>query len=175
MEISDAMPAEPEPEQDDNLLLQNRSRLRDKDFDMDITPMIDITFLLLIFFLVCSTPDAITAIDLPKARYGKGVGERNSVIITIGKEITLDEEGNEHVPVYLADGKIEQNRLPDAYDQQADRIRAAVEQGKRDEAKENVLIKADRDVAQRDVARVIKAASKVEGMQIHLAVLEQDK
>jgi len=174
MEILDAAPAEPEPEQDARVMLRTQSRLREKDFDMDITPMIDITFLLLIFFLVCSTPNAETAIDLPKARYGKGVGERNSVILTIGKEITLDENGNEHVPVYLADGKIEQSRLPDAYDQQADRIRTAVEQGKRDENKEYVLIKADRDVAQRQVARVIKAASKVEGMQIHLAVLEED-
>lgn len=155
-------------------LLRNRSKLRDKDFEMDITPMIDITFLLLIFFLVCSTNDADTAIDLPKARYGKGVGERNSVMITISKETALDEEGNEHAPVYLADGKIEQNRLPDAYDRQAEMIRAAVQRGKQDEAKENVLIKADRDVAHREVARVIKAASKVEGMQMHLAVLEED-
>ena len=154
--------------------LQLRSRRNDKDFDMDITPMIDITFLLLIFFLVCSTPDAETAIDMPKARYGKGVSERNSVMVTIGKETTLDEAGNEHAPVYLADGRIEQERLPDTYDQQAELIRAAVERGKEEEAKENVLIKADRDVAHREVARVIKAASRVEGMQIHLAVLEED-
>jgi biopolymer transport protein ExbD len=111
---------------------------------------------------------------MPKARYGKGVGERNSVMITIGKEVTLDEEGNEHASVYLADGKIESERLPDAYDQQAEMIREVVEKGKRDAAKENVLIKADRDVAHREVARVIKAASKVEGMQIQLAVLEED-
>ena len=163
-----------ENEQDADPPLRRRGKLSDRDFDMDITPMIDITFLLLIFFLVCSTPDADTAIDLPKARYGKGVGERNSVMITIGKEVTLDEEGNEHASVYLADGKIESERLPDAYDQQAELIREVVEKGKRDEAKENVLIKADRDVAHREVARVIKAASKVEGMQIQLAVLEDD-
>ena len=173
MEIVNPMAAE--TEHDVGILRSwNRSKLRDKDFEMDITPMIDITFLLLIFFLVCSTPDAETAIDLPKARYGKGVGEHNSVMITISKETTLDEDGNEHAPVYLADGRIEQDRLTDSYDQQAELIRAAVERGKQDEAKENVLIKADRDVAHREVARVIKAASKVEGMQIHLAVLEED-
>jgi len=155
-------------------LLRSRGKLREKDFEMDITPMIDITFLLLIFFLVCSTPDVDTSIDLPKARYGKGVGERNSVIITVSKETTLDEEGNEHAPVYLADGRIEQDRLPDAYDRQAEMIRAAVQRGKEDDDKENVLIKADRDVAYREVARVLKAASKVEGMRMHLAVLEED-
>ncbi len=173
MKIADGMPDSTEHDAD-SPLPRRQSKLSEKDFEMDITPMIDITFLLLIFFLVCSTSDADTAIDLPQARYGKGVGERNSVIITISKEITLDEEGNEHFPVYLADGKIEQNRLPDAYDRQAEMIYAAVERGKMDEAKENVLIKADRDVAHREVARVIKAASKVEGMQMHLAVLEED-
>lgn len=163
-----------EIEQHSDLFLPKRGKKSDREFDMDITPMIDITFLLLIFFLVCSTPDAETSIDLPKARYGKGVGERNSVMITIGNEITFDENGNEHVPVYLADGKIEKQRLPDAHDRQAELIREAVEYGKREEAKQNVVIKADRDVAHREVARVIKAASKVEGMQIHLAVMEED-
>ncbi len=47
-----------------------------EDFEMDITPMIDITFLLLIFFLVCSTADQDTAIELAKARHGKAVGEQ---------------------------------------------------------------------------------------------------
>ena len=40
--------------------------------------------------------------------------------------------------------------------------------------KDNVLIKADRNVAHRDVARVIKAVSRVEGAKIFLAVLEAD-
>jgi biopolymer transport protein ExbD len=154
--------------------LPDRSRMEDNDFDMDITPMIDITFLLLIFFLVCSTHDAKTSIDLPKARYGKGVGERNSVMITIGDEITFDENGDEHVPVYLAESKIEKQRLPDRHDRQAELIRKAIENGKREETKQNVVIKADRDVAHREVSRVIKVASEVEGMQIHLAVMEED-
>ena len=144
-----------------------KSNRREDSFDMDITPMIDITFLLLIFFLVCSTPDQQTAIELPRARYGKGVGERDSVMITIG------DGGVDSAPVYLADGKIEEDRLTDDLNQQTELIRKAIEKGKRDN-KENVLIKADRNVAHREVSRVIKTASKVEGMQIHLAVLESD-
>lgn len=154
---------------DDDLddLPQVKGKVRDEDFDMDITPMIDITFLLLIFFLVCSTPDQQTAIELPQARYGKGVGERNSIMITIS------DEGIDSAPVYLADGKIGEPLAGDM-EQQTQAIRAAVEKAKQDDAKENVLIKADRNVAHREVARVIKAASKVEGMQIFLAVLESD-
>ena len=53
--------------------------------DLDITPMIDITFLLLIFFMVASTSDVQTSVELPPARHGKGVSERDSVIITIAE------------------------------------------------------------------------------------------
>ena len=145
-------------------LLKQKSR---EDAEMDITPMIDITFLLLIFFLVCSTPDQQTAIELPKARHGKGVGERNSVMITIS------DEGIDSAPIYLADGKVGES-LPEDPDTQKEMIREAVEKGRQDENKENVLIKADRNVAYRDVAKVVKAVSRVEGAKIHLAVLEAD-
>lgn len=145
-----------------------RRTSRVDDAEMDITPMIDITFLLLIFFLVCSTPDQITAIELPKAKYGKGVGERNSVIITVS------DEGIDNAPIFLADGKIDSARLTDDPDEQSDLIVEAVEKGRREENKENVLIKADRNVAYREVARVVKAVSRVEGAKIYLAVMESN-
>ncbi|QEG35588.1 ExbD/TolR family protein [Bythopirellula goksoeyrii] len=141
---------------------------RVEDAEMDITPMIDITFLLLIFFLVCSTPDQKTAIELPKAKYGKGVGERNSVIITVS------DEGIDNAPVYLGDGKIDSARLTDDPDEQGDLIVEAVEKGRQEENKENVVIKADRNVAYREVARVVKAVSRVEGAKIFLAVMESN-
>ncbi len=148
--------------EDDSPLLRKRDGRADAE--MDITPMIDITFLLLIFFLVCSTPDAQSAIELPSARHGKGVGARDSVIITIS------DEGVDSAPIYLADGKLGES-LPDDPELQKSMIREAVEKGRR-ELKENVLIKADRNVAYRDVAEVIKAVSRVEGSKIHLAVTE---
>ncbi len=138
-----------------------------EDFEMDITPMIDITFLLLIFFLVCSTADQDTTIELAKARHGKGVSERNSVIITIS------DEGIDSAPVYLADGMIGEP-LPNDPEQQQDMIAEAVEKGRREQNKDNVIIKADRNVAHREVARVIKAVSHVPGAKIFLAVLESD-
>ncbi|NOY29147.1 MAG: biopolymer transporter ExbD [Planctomycetes bacterium] len=156
-----------EPDRSSAAPLMRKRTLRE-DVEMDITPMIDITFLLLIFFLVCSTPDQQSAIELPSARHGKGVGERDSIIIT------LSDEGVDSAPVYLADGKVESERLPEDLDQQKEMIRLAVEEGRREEGKEDVLIKADRNVASREVSRVIKAVSAVEGTKIHLAVLESD-
>jgi len=143
-----------------------RRRDRGDDVEMDITPMIDITFLLLIFFIVCSTPDQKSAFELAEARHGKGVTEQSSIFITISAE------SSDPAPVYLADG-ISGESLTKDPDEQKELIREAVEKGRRD-LRENVLIKADRNVAYREVARVIKAVSSVEGAKIHLAVLESD-
>lgn len=147
---------------------QHHRSIRTEDAEMDITPMIDMTFLLLIFFLVCSTPDQHTMIDLPSGRYGAGVSERESLIITVS------DEGVDTAPVYLADGKVESERLTDEPEEQGRLIAEAVEKSKQEDAKDNVIIKADRNVAHREVARVIKAVSRVEGAKIYLAVLEAE-
>jgi biopolymer transport protein ExbD len=86
----------------------------------------------------------------------------------------VTDEGIDTAPVYLADGKIEAARLTDNPEEQANLIERAVLRGQEDENKENVLIKADRNVAHREVARVIKAVSRVEGTKIYLAVLESE-
>ena len=65
---------------------------------LNLTPLIDIVFLLLIFFIVCSTPDQNSTFELAEARHGKGVSERESVFITISAESA------DPAPVYLAEG-----------------------------------------------------------------------
>ena len=142
-------------------------RPRDEDVDMDITPMIDMTFRLLIFFLVSSTPDQQTAIELPKAHFGRGVSQRESVVLTIGMG------GVGGAPVYAADGRVAGTELAEDFELRGRQIRDLVEKGFR-ENKTNVVIKSDKNVAYREVARVVKAVSAVDGVQIHLAVLETD-
>jgi biopolymer transport protein ExbD len=51
-----------------------------EEAEMDITPMIDCTFLLLIFFLVTSKMKPELAVDLPKAKHGAVVVEQSSII-----------------------------------------------------------------------------------------------
>lgn len=135
--------------------------------EMDITPMIDVTFLLLIFFVVCSNIDSSSAIELAAAKNGQAVGERDCFIITV------EAGGIDTAPVYLPEGS-EQKLLSDDLEKQNEQIRVAIEEAKESDAKQDVLIKADRNVAHRDVARVIKAVSKVPDMRIHLAVKERD-
>ena len=52
---------------------------------MDITPMIDMVFLLLIFFLVASKIDQATSVKLPPARRGVAVAQENAIIVIVKK------------------------------------------------------------------------------------------
>jgi len=134
--------------------------------ELDITPMIDITFLLLIFFLVCSTAAMQTSVDLPPAQFGEGVSERTSVILTV-----VPGTGTGPAQVYL--GSTTGVRLPDDPEAQETAVVQAVEEGMgRGEA--TVLIKAAKDVKHREVSRVAAAASLVEGIRLHMAVLEME-
>ena len=56
---------------------------REEDVEMDITPMIDVTFLLLIFFLVASKMSADKAVSLPEARAGIPISATNSVVLVL--------------------------------------------------------------------------------------------
>ncbi|MEE8452301.1 MAG: biopolymer transporter ExbD [Thermoguttaceae bacterium] len=133
--------------------------------DLDITPMIDITFLLLIFFLVASTSDMKDSVKLPGARHGKGVSETTAIIITV------DERGGPGLAlVYIGDGT-KGDRLPDDPAIQEERIAAAVQESF-DEGRPKVLLKAAKGVLHREVSRVAAAAGLVEGIQLHMAVLE---
>jgi biopolymer transport protein ExbD len=152
-------------EDDEEFIRPPRPKRDEEDLDMDITPMIDITFLLLIFFLVSSRPDQNTAIHLPKAQHGDAVSQRYSTVISVG------EGGIDQAPVFRGDGKFPDKQLsPDPEtrsDEIAEHIQSGIAEGKTD-----IVIKADRGVACRDIDGVLKAISKTEGIKIYLGVLE---
>jgi biopolymer transport protein ExbD len=74
-------------------------------------------------------------------------------------------------PAYAADGRIPGAELPDEPAARARRVRELVENGFRED-KTKVVIKGDRNVAHREVAQLIKAASQVSGIKLHLAVMD---
>ncbi|QDT02439.1 Biopolymer transport protein ExbD/TolR [Rubripirellula lacrimiformis] len=67
-------------EEEDDFVLPRKNR---DDDEMDITPMIDITFLLLIFFVVCSTMDPTKIGTIPEAENGLAIAAKNSAVIFI--------------------------------------------------------------------------------------------
>ena len=146
-----------------------RRRLAE-DSQMDITPMIDITFLLLIFFLVAPTLQSEARVELPPAHHGDAVGTKDAVILTVARGT------GERAQIYKGDGMEPENllsaaSLPDQEDEISRYVENELNEGS--PPKNHVLIKAGRDVKHREVARVAKAVGKVGDVKLYVAVLEE--
>jgi biopolymer transport protein ExbD len=153
----------PTEEEDDELAALPRRRIR-ADTEMDMTPMIDCTFLLLIFFVVGAKIEPDTAVKLPPARYGVSVDPTKCVVLTVA------QQGEAEARVYLGDGK-QGAPLEGDEESQAQQIRELVEAGVL-EGRDQVLIKAERGLKHREVARVAVAATQLDGVTLNVAVLE---
>lgn len=133
--------------------------------ELDITPMIDVTFLLIIFFLVCSTASMQEAAELPPARHGTAVSPANCVIFTV-----VQESKGSPAKVYEGEGS-DGIALPDDPEALEAHVVEAVSAGA-SRGKTSVLIKAGQTVKEGDVARVAAAAKQVEGVRLYVAVQE---
>jgi biopolymer transport protein ExbD len=76
---------------DDQPLVLPKPKRDSSEGELDITPMIDIVFLLLSFFVVVSRMDPQATVNLPRATHADAVSEKSSVLL-----IALDE-GDEYV------------------------------------------------------------------------------
>ena len=141
-----------------------RSRPPATDDEMDITPMIDITFLLLIFFLVSSKMNPEQAVDLPKARHGGVVAAKESVVL-IMRRGTGDQ-----AEVLKADGDAFSQDPEQQIAEIAEYVATGIDAGKK-----HVIIRADGAVRHGEIGRVSEAISESmeEGEVIHIAVMEQ--
>jgi len=128
--------------------------------DLDITPLIDVVFLLLIFFMVTSTMKGTPDIDVPVAHFGVGVPSRNATVITIRRA------GSPLDPpvVMLGDG-----RGPEAG---LEAIEEYIEAGVRAN-RPQVIIKAERDIPHGFVQEVTRIVAGVEGVRFNIGVQEK--
>ncbi len=120
-----------------------------EEVNVELTPLIDVVFLLLIFFMVSSTfiRESQVKIDLPEAS-GEVREEQNQVV-----EITVDRRGE-----YAVNGRILVNaELPTLVRalREIQSSAAAVNPEKR------VIITADANAAHQAVVRAMDAAGKV--------------
>ena len=146
-------------------LLVARRPLED-DAEFDITAMIDLVFMMNIYFLVSFLTAAMGEIALPNARHVSALDPDTSVRITV-----LGSLDGESVSVYLGNGQ-EGEEIKDP-EQQEIKVREYAEQALA-EGKPNVLIKAEHKVQEGHVFRIATAAS-IEGMTIHAGVTEVDE
>lgn len=152
-------------------LPRRRSRHRSiDDASMDITPMIDVTFLLLIFFLVASRMVPGRDIQLPTARSGTAITAQTAITLTI----TTPETQDQLVRVYRGDGKnpealLQANNLAGQEQLVSDFVQ---QQLLEKPTHRRVLLKAERAVKHRDVARVARIASQAGDLPLFVAVEE---
>lgn len=146
----------------DNVLVPRRPIVDDARFD--VTAMVDLVFMMNIYFLVVWITAALAEIDLPAARHCTAAASDNSVVVT------MTDNPGQTPSVYLGDaqpgGELSGSKVEEA-------IAAAAEAGQR-EGKVTVLIKAEKGVRLKDVARIARAATSVKGMKLNLAVMEKD-
>ena len=131
--------------------------------EFDITAMVDLVFMMNIYFLVTFVTVALAEVDLPTATHVAPLDGDSAVVITI--------VGDSEQPATVYIGEREKGERIGNRDQIADRVRAAVEEGAA-AGKTEVLLKAEKQVRLADLFRVSAAASGVEGMKLNVAVME---
>ena len=130
-----------------------RSKL--EETEMDITPMIDITFLLLIFFIVASKMDTPASAELPNAVANRPIMADKAIVINIHKEgdrviVSAPVPGTSKPKVFSSD--------PDA---QSTEITEFVNQFVQQDEKRQVLLQASGLVKHKDISRVGQAIGAV--------------
>ena len=141
-------------------------RLDPEPPEFDITAMVDLVFMMNIYFLVTFVTVAMGEISLPAARHVTALDADSAVIFTVTR--TLDGKS---IALHIGDGDKSEAITDNA--QQDKRVQETVEQGKI-AGKTDVLLKAEKKVRLSDLFRIATAAS-VDGLKLHVAVIERDK
>ncbi len=121
--------------------------------DVSLTPLIDVVFLLLIFFMVTTTfnQHANLRVELPDASNAVQSNEENKV------EVIIDKNGQ-----YFIDGT-------SLLDQQSRTLVTALGKVVKDRNTEKILIRADAQAPHQSVVSVMDAAGKLGLTQISIA------
>jgi biopolymer transport protein ExbD len=133
--------------------------------EFDVTAMVDLVFMMNIYFLVTFITVALGELNLPAAEHVSALDVETATILTLvrsgdGKGVTL----------YLGSGEKGQPLRDPEEQEQA--VRAAIEQGLTT-GKKDVLLKAERKVRLAELFRISSAAA-IEGTKLHVGVLERD-
>ncbi len=158
----------------DTIELPKRKRNAD-DGELDVTPMIDVTFLLLAFFVVVSKMDPQASVPLPTASYGVSISDKECVTIIV----TVDDSGKES-NIFLGTGmKKEELVPPGEEDDRKQFITDYVERELTDNPSKNaVLIKAAGDCKTGMVEMVKQGVANstlatAEGRKVYVGIEEE--
>lgn len=133
--------------------------------EFDITAMVDLVFMMNIYFLVTFITVAMGEMNLPAADHASPLDADTAVILSVLR--SLDGES---IDVYVGDGK-KGEPLKDPAEQER-QIQAALDEGIA-EGKKAVLIKAETKVRLADLFRISSLLAGHD-LKLHVAVLERD-
>lgn len=134
-------------------------RRKPPEGELDITPMIDVTFLLLIFFMVGARMETSRQVDLPVANQGVGVETSAALKVVIRQ--------SDRLPSAPPELEIEGDPANDLAGLKRV-LQARVEAGK-----PQVLIRAERRVHYGQVQQVARTVREVPGAEFFIAVQEE--
>lgn len=132
---------------------------RNRDPELNITPLIDVVFLLLIFFMVSTTfeKESEVSIDLPEATGQQATEERFTI------EITIDSEGNYFV---------NQRRIKD---RELSTLKSALRQTRGEHENPKLIISADKMTPHQAVIRAMDAARQVGMVKLTFATRQSEE
>lgn len=136
-----------------------RKKKPEPDTEIDITPMIDVTFQLLIFFMVTSTMQGNPPAEIPKSMSGGSIETAKVIMVVIKAPISA-----------TVDPVIELEKKPITLEELRARIGDAA--GASTEGID-VMIMADRTVPNRFTGEVETMISEIEGVTYHFAVQDR--
>lgn len=127
--------------------------------ELDLTPMIDVTFQLLIFFMVSSTMQSMPDIDLPVAAHSVGVETDGAAVVTVFAA------GPQSPPrIVLGDGVGEESTVEEIRGFVAEAVAAG---------KSKIVVKAEGDITHGFISEVARNIVSVEGAELFMGVGDQ--
>ena len=136
-----------------------RNRKTEPDSEIDITPMIDVTFQLLIFFMVTSTMQGNPPAEVPRSVSGGSIEMAKVINVVIKAPIGANTDPVieiEKLPVTLEELRV---RLNDAASARPDGI--------------DVMLMADRTVPNRFTGEIESLIGEIPGITYHFAVQDR--
>ena len=132
---------------------------RDKDLEVNITPLIDVVFLLLIFFMVSTTFQRESEITIELPESSGDVAESNKKVI----EISIDNQGRYFV---------NQRRIKN---KDIKTLKEAISITRGDSKKPKLIISADKMTPHQSVVRAMDAARQLGLVNLTFATKQAKK
>ena len=132
---------------------------RDNDLELNITPLIDVVFLLLIFFMVSTTFQRESEISIELPESSGGIVEKEKKVI----EVSIDNQGRYFVnKKQLKDSDIET-------------LKKAISMTRGDTKEPKFIISADKMTTHQSVIKVMDAARQLGLVHLNFATEQVNK